>query len=91
MSDGECYVIIILVVLLVLCGKAVAHIKILYVVAMTTQICIRLPLPRLWMCGFSSALIVRLGATPICVPFRPQCNFMASIIKHPPVLELFIF
>ena len=36
MGDGECYVIIILVVSLVLSDKAVAHVRILYVVAMTT-------------------------------------------------------
>ena len=35
-SDGKCYFDIVLVVLLVLRGEAVAHVRILYVVAMTT-------------------------------------------------------
>ena len=37
MSDGERYVIFVLVVLLVLRGEAVTHVRILYVVAMTTH------------------------------------------------------
>ena len=36
-SDGDCYVIIVLVVSLVLRGEAVAHVRMLYVVAMTTH------------------------------------------------------
>ena len=36
-SDGEHYVIIALVVSLVLRGETVAHVRILYVVAMTTH------------------------------------------------------
>ena len=80
MSDGQRYVIIILVVSLVLRGEAVAHVR----------ISTHLPVPRLWTCGSSYALIVHLGATPIYVPFKPQCNFMVSIIKRLPVLELFL-
>ena len=37
MSDGERYVIIVLVVSLVLCGEAVTHVRILYMVATTTH------------------------------------------------------
>ena len=37
MSDGNHYVIIVLVVSLVLCGEAVTHVRILYMVAMTTH------------------------------------------------------
>ena len=90
LSDGERSVIIVLVVSLVLRGEAVAHVRILYVVATTTQISTRLSLPRLWACRSKSALIVRLGATPIYAPFRPQCNFMVSITKRLPALKLFL-
>ena len=91
-SESERYVIV-LVVSLMLRDEAVAHVRILYVVAtMThTQISARLPLPRLLTCRSSSALNVCLSATPIYVLFRPQCNFMVSIIKRPPALELFFY
>ena len=93
MSDGEHYVIIVLVVSLVLRGEAIAHVRILYVVATMTHANIHSSsityICRLWTCQSSYVLIVRLGATPIYAPFRPQCNFMVSIIQHPPVLELF--
>ena len=36
-SDGEHYIIIVLIVSLVLHGEAVTHVRILYVVAMTTH------------------------------------------------------
>ena len=85
-SEGECYVIIVLVVSLVLHREAVAHVRI---PRQHMQISTPLPLPRLRTCWSSSALIVRLGATPIYVPFRPECNFMVSIVKRPPELELF--
>ena len=73
-------------------GETVAHVRILYVVArrhapVSTHL--SLHVPRLWTFGSSFALIIRLGATPIYTPFRPQCNFMVSIIKRPPALELF--
>ena len=90
-----------LVVLLVLCGEAVAQVRIPHVVNSIRgsqddiQISTRLPLlptcSRLWTCRSTSALhvIVRLGASLIYLPFGPQYNFMVSIIKRPPVLELF--
>ena len=92
-SDGERYVIIILGVSLVLHGEAIAHVRILHVQRGShddTQIFTHLTLPRLWTCRSSSALMVRIGGTPIYAPFRPQCNFMVSIIKRPPALELFL-
>ena len=53
-SDGKPYVIIVLVVLLMLHGEAVTHVRIpcvlVYVVATMTQISTLLPLPRHWTC-----------------------------------------
>ena len=81
-SDGERYAIV-LVVSLVLCGEAVAQVRIptrpcIHGSHDDTQISTRLPLPRLWTCQSTSALIVCLGTTPIYMPFRPQC--VVSII-----------
>ena len=73
-------------------GEAVAHVRILYVVVTTTHASLYSSsiTYALGACGFSSALIVRLGANQIYTPFRPQCNFMVSIIKCLPAPELFL-
>ena len=88
-------IFIVRVVSFVLCGEAVAQVKIshvfVYVVATyDTHTNLHLSfIVRLSTCQSSSALIVRLDATLIYSSFEPQCNFMVSIIKCPPVLELF--
>ena len=95
MSDGESCVVIVLIVSLVFRGEAVTKVRIsqvlVYVVARTTHTNLHSSsiTYRLWRCRSTSALIVRLGATPIYAPFGSQCNFMVSIIKHLPALELF--
>ena len=71
-SDGEHCVIIVLVVSLILRGEAVAHVRILYVVATTTQISTCLPLPRLWTCRSSSALIIHLSTTQFAHHLGPS-------------------
>ena len=78
MSDRKHYIIIVLVVSLVLLSEAVAHVRILYVVATMTH-------TNLHSSSITYALDVSIqlcsnctliSTTPIYAPFRPQCNFL---------------
>ena len=91
-SGGECYVIIVLVVSLVLRGEAVAHVRILYVVATTTY-------TDLNSSSNTYAWDVQIQFCFNCTHmrhpnlhavYRPQCNFVVSIIKRLLALELFL-
>ena len=90
-SDGERYIIILLVGSLLLRGEAVAHGRLLYVVPMTTHI-------NLHSSSITQALDVPIQFCSNCtLRFHPTlCTvsapmyFIVFIMKPPPALELFL-